>query len=132
MSNQNTVTGKVVSSISVVSKSVPPVKKASRVTVIVNPASTVASSTSFGASADVGTSTSYAREDHTHGTPTDPVPEHALLDTGIHGVGDSTVDSVEARDEELEELALIQEEHNIQDMLAHERHSSGIRGYENR
>jgi len=31
-----------------------------------------------------------------------------------------------------EDLLLAQEEHNTQDMLANERHSSGIRGYENR
>jgi hypothetical protein len=31
-----------------------------------------------------------------------------------------------------EDLLVKQEEHNIQDMLANERHSSGIRGYENR
>lgn len=40
------------------------------------PASTVTSETSFGVSAAVGTSTNYAREDHTHGSPTDPVTAH--------------------------------------------------------
>lgn len=33
------------------------------------PASTVTSETSYGVSSAVGTSTNYAREDHTHGTP---------------------------------------------------------------
>lgn len=41
-----------------------------------SPASTVESETSFGVSPAVGTDTEYARQDHTHGTPTDPVPAH--------------------------------------------------------
>lgn len=40
------------------------------------PASTVTSETAFGVLAAVGTSRLYARADHTHGTPTDPVPAH--------------------------------------------------------
>lgn len=45
------------------------------------PASTVTSETSFGASPAVGSSTEYARADHTHGTPPDPIPAHlAALD----------------------------------------------------
>lgn len=57
-------------------------------------ASTVESETAFGQAAAVGVGTAYARDDHTHGTPTDPVPAHAALDTGVHGVGVSTVESV--------------------------------------
>ena len=41
------------------------------------PASTVVSETSFGQSPAVGTSTDYARGDHTHGTPA--VPAHSAL-----------------------------------------------------
>ncbi len=41
------------------------------------PATTVVSSTSFGQSPAVGTSTDYARGDHTHGTPA--VPAHSAL-----------------------------------------------------
>ena len=43
------------------------------------PASTVVSETSFGQSPAVGTSTDYARGDHTHGTPA--VPAHSALST---------------------------------------------------
>jgi hypothetical protein len=41
------------------------------------PASSVVSETSFGQSPAVGTSTDYARGDHTHGTPA--VPAHSVL-----------------------------------------------------
>jgi hypothetical protein len=41
------------------------------------PASTVVSETSFGQSPAVGTSTDYARGDHTHGTPA--LPQHSGL-----------------------------------------------------
>lgn len=41
------------------------------------PASSVVSETSFGQSSAVGTSTDYARGDHTHGTPA--VPAHSAL-----------------------------------------------------
>lgn len=40
------------------------------------PGSSVVSETSFGQSSGVGTSTDYARADHTHGTPTDPIVAH--------------------------------------------------------
>mgnify|MGYP001606876630 FL=1 len=40
------------------------------------PASAVSSETAFGVLAAVGTSRLYARADHTHGTPTDPIPAH--------------------------------------------------------
>lgn len=40
------------------------------------PAVSVIAETSFGASVAVGTTLLYAREDHTHGSPTDPVPAH--------------------------------------------------------
>jgi len=43
------------------------------------PASSVVSETSFGQSPAVGTSTDYARGDHTHGTPA--VPAHSALST---------------------------------------------------
>lgn len=41
-----------------------------------NLATTVVSEEAFGQSDAVGTSTVFARQDHTHGTPTDPVPAH--------------------------------------------------------
>ncbi len=41
------------------------------------PASTVEDETSFGVSTAVGTDSEYARQDHTHGSPTDPVTAHA-------------------------------------------------------
>jgi len=41
------------------------------------PASTVVSETSYGQSPVVGTSTNYAREDHSHGTPA--IPAHSAL-----------------------------------------------------
>ena len=45
------------------------------------PGSVVVSGTSFGVEPVVGTSLAYAREDHSHGTPTDPMPAHlAALD----------------------------------------------------
>jgi len=45
------------------------------------PASAVTSETTFGQAPAVGTSTEYARADHTHGTPPDPIPAHlAALD----------------------------------------------------
>ena len=43
------------------------------------PGSTVVSETGFGQSAAAGTATPYSRTDHTHGTPTDPVPAHVAL-----------------------------------------------------
>jgi len=57
------------------------------------PSESVVSETSFGQSPAAGTSANYSKGDHTHGTPTDPVPAHASLATGIHGVGTSTVES---------------------------------------
>ena len=44
-----------------------------------DPATTVTSETSFGVSSAVGTGTKYARDDHTHGSPTNPVPAHVAL-----------------------------------------------------
>ncbi|MFB7285422.1 hypothetical protein [Actinacidiphila glaucinigra] len=48
------------------------------------PAATVVGETAYGQSAAVGTATEYAREDHTHGTPTLPTPDDigALADEG--------------------------------------------------
>lgn len=43
------------------------------------PATTVVSETAFGQSSAVGTSSNFAREDHTHGTPVDPIPAHVAL-----------------------------------------------------
>lgn len=40
------------------------------------PASAVTSGTAFGALVAVGTSLLYARADHSHGTPSDPIPAH--------------------------------------------------------
>jgi len=57
------------------------------------PSDTVTAETSFGQSSAAGSATTYSRGDHTHGTPTDPVPAHASLTTGIHGVGGSSVES---------------------------------------
>ena len=45
------------------------------------PASTVVSETSFGQSAAVGTSTDYARGDHTHGSPTLPLASTVVSET---------------------------------------------------
>lgn len=42
----------------------------------VSPATTVTSATAFGASSSVGVGTAYARNDHTHGTPVNPVIAH--------------------------------------------------------
>lgn len=58
------------------------------------PATTVTSETAFGLAPVVGTDTDFARGTHSHGSPTDPVPAHAALTTGVHGVGASTVESV--------------------------------------
>ena len=41
-----------------------------------NLSTTVVSEETFGLSDVVGISTVYAREDHTHGSPTDPIPAH--------------------------------------------------------
>lgn len=46
------------------------------------PATTVESETTFGISAAVGTDTEYARQDHTHGTPADPVTADAVKALG--------------------------------------------------
>ena len=43
------------------------------------PSDTVEPETAFGQTSDAGTATEYARGDHTHGTPTDPVPAHVAL-----------------------------------------------------
>lgn len=43
---------------------------------LVPAAASVVSETAFGASAAVGDGTAYARADHTHGTPVDPVTAH--------------------------------------------------------
>ena len=57
------------------------------------PADTVVTEQSFGQSSMAGIATAYSRGDHTHGTMPDPVPSHAALSTGVHGVGASTVES---------------------------------------
>ena len=65
---------------------------------------TVVSETSFGQASNKGTSTQYSRRDHTHGSPTDPVPAHSasadphspyaltpvLHDVIVDGVGSKT------------------------------------------
>lgn len=48
----------------------------SSTTSIVAPATTVESETSFGLGSAVGTDIEYARQDHTHGTPANPVTGH--------------------------------------------------------
>ena len=87
---------------------------------------TVASETSFGVSANAGVASAYARGDHTHGTPTDPITAHAAaadphagyqkesekgaingyasLDAG-GAVPDAQIPSTIARDSELPNLA---------------------------
>lgn len=64
------------------------------------PAASVTSETAFGVLAAVGTSLLYARQDHTHGSPADPVPTHAAL-TSTHGasgniLGATTADAAYA------------------------------------
>ncbi len=49
------------------------------------PGNTVVNETSFGQSPVAGSSIEYSRKDHTHGSPTDPVPAHAALTTTAHG-----------------------------------------------
>ena len=58
-----------------------------------DPATSVTSETSFGISPVVGTSLYYARQDHTHGSPTNPVTDHATLATGVHGVSSGNIAS---------------------------------------
>jgi hypothetical protein len=50
-----------------------------------DPATTVESETSFGLAAAVGTDTAYARQDHTHGSPANPVTVAALEAIGVRG-----------------------------------------------
>jgi len=50
------------------------------------PSDTVVSETTFGQSPAAGVATAYSRGDHTHGSPSDPIPAHNVA-TGIHGVG---------------------------------------------
>jgi hypothetical protein len=57
---------------------------------VINPATTVQAATTFGLPSVVGTSALYARADHAHGTPPDPIPPHRA-DAGAHNVaGDVT------------------------------------------
>ncbi len=49
------------------------------------PATTVESETTFGIAAAVGTATEYARQDHTHGTPANPVTAAAVSALGFVG-----------------------------------------------
>lgn len=49
------------------------------------PATTVESETTFGIAAAVGTDTEYARQDHTHGTPANPVTGAAVSTLGFIG-----------------------------------------------
>ncbi len=46
---------------------------------IPTPSATVVDETTFGQVAAAGSATPYSRGDHTHGTPTDPVPTHVAL-----------------------------------------------------
>lgn len=50
-----------------------------------DPATTVESETTFGISAAVGTDTEYARQDHTHGSPANPVTAAAVSTLGFTG-----------------------------------------------
>ena len=50
-----------------------------------SPATTVESETTFGIAAAVGTDTEYARQDHTHGTPANPVTAAAISALGFVG-----------------------------------------------
>lgn len=47
----------------------------------------------FSEPGDAGASTDYSRKDHKHKMPADPVPVHAAITTGIHGVGASVIES---------------------------------------
>jgi hypothetical protein len=58
------------------------------------PATTVTSETTFGISPAVGTDTEYARQDHTHGTPANPVTATAIAALGV--VGELAITSVPA------------------------------------
>ena len=58
------------------------------------PATTVEDERNWGITPVVGTSTNYARQDHTHGSPADPggISAHAILDGSVHT--DSVADGV--------------------------------------
>lgn len=61
-------------------------------------ATTVESETTFGISPAVGTDTEYARQDHTHGTPANPVTAATVMALGrwvpvMDGLGNVTTDS---------------------------------------
>jgi hypothetical protein len=45
----------------------------------IDPSATVVSETTFGQAAAAGSASPYSRGDHTHGSPTDPVPTHAAI-----------------------------------------------------
>ena len=62
------------------------------------PATTVTSETSFSISPIVGTLDGYAREDHTHGTPPDPVPTHASVTNSVHNFDSSGDAPAQAHD----------------------------------
>lgn len=55
------------------------------------PASTVVSETAFGQASAVGTSTAYARADHTHGTPPTPAVFDPLVRSGWIEAGPGTI-----------------------------------------
>ena len=52
----------------------------------ISPATTVESETTFGITPAVGTDTEYARQDHTHGSPANPVTEAAVQAVGHYEV----------------------------------------------
>jgi len=55
------------------------------------PATTVTSETTYGIASAVGTSTNYARQDHTHGSPTAPVIPNPATTVTTQAVGDAAV-----------------------------------------
>lgn len=63
----------------------------------VSPATTVVSSTTFGQAAAVGTGTSYARNDHVHGTPTAPTAASVGAVANAGGITTAQVGTAAAR-----------------------------------
>ena len=61
----------------------------------VNPATTVVASTNFGLASALGASALYARADHAHGTPPDPIPPHRA-DPDAHTVAGDVAGTVGA------------------------------------
>ena len=103
------------------------------------PSDTVVTEKAFGQSEAAGAGTKYSREDHTHGTPTDPVPAHAAIPDAHHAVhvktladhplsiiptmDDAHIPPEITRDTELAAHAALPDVHHAQDH--HLRHEAG-------